>query len=219
MKNDVLQSVRSCLASELDTRLKELGFGRRANSLIYQRRFSGASQRIEVSVELRPRDNLEAAAAIYPWLEVCIPIVDELVSVMTDGDESLTPGLRGKSSGASVTTLREPIEFTSAKAASARWFLYQPDSVRGTVIEAGEFLEHWTLPFLNAYATPKDMCEAYDRDDERVINTHATKLRVVAAMVLCGRTADATDVMNRWFGYPGPRARYRRVFEYLAAKD
>ena len=218
MKNDVLQTVRSCLASELDTRLQEFGFSRRANSLIYQRRLSDASQRIDVFIELRPRDNLEAAAAMYPWLEVRIPIVDELVSVMTDGDVSLAPWLRGKSPGESVTTLREPIEFTSAKAASARWFLYQPDSVLSTVIEAREFLRRWTLPFLNAYATPKDMCEAYDRDDARVINIHATKLRVVAAMVLCGRTADAVRVMNRWFGNPGSREKYERVFEYLNAK-
>jgi hypothetical protein len=140
-------------------------------------------------------------------LEVSIDTVDKLALEMVGGDVSLLSGLPG-------STLREPIEFTSAKAMHARWFIFQPDSVPGVVVEVRSFLQQWTLPFLDLYSTPAGICDAYDRGDARVVTSN---VRVVAAMVLCGRTADAIGVMERWFGKPGPRKRYKRVFDYLTA--
>jgi hypothetical protein len=81
------------------------------------------------------------------------------------------------------------------------------------------FLQRWTLPFLDTYSAPRGICDAYERDDARVINDLSQKLRVVAAMVLCGRSDDAVGVMEKWFGKPGPRKRYQRVFDYLSAKN
>lgn len=212
MKTEIEACLRANLETGLDTFLAPLGFTRRKTSLIYVRELAEAVQKIEVAVEIHPADRLDSAAAVYPWLEVTIDAVEKLVLEMVDGDVSRLAGLP---SG----TLREPIEFTSAKAAHARWFVFQPDSVLGIVGEMKPFLQQWTLPFLDLYSTPIGICEAYDRGDTRVINDLAQKLRVAAAMVLCGRTADAISVMDKWFGKPGPRKRYQRVFDHLVAKS
>lgn len=212
MKAEIEACLRANLETGLDAPLASLGFSRRTTGLSYSRRLADAAQKIEVAVEIHPADRPDSAAAIYPWLSVSIDAVEKLVLEMVGGDVSLLSGLPGG-------TLREPIEFTSAKAAHARWFVFQPDSVPGIVDEMKLFLQQWTLPFLDRYSTPADICEMYDRGDARVMNDLAQKLRVAAAMVLCGRTADAIGVMDRWFGKPGPRKRYQRVFDHLAANS
>lgn len=211
MENDIKERLRADLERGLDAWLLESAFARRKNALIYTRELAESIQKIEVAVEIHPKDRPDSAAAVYPWLEVSITAVDKLVLEMVGGDMSLLPGLPGG-------TLREPVEFTSAKAAHARWFIFKPDSVSGAVSEMKSFLQQWTLPFLDFYSTPAGICEAYDRGDARVINDLAQKLRVAAAMLLCGRAADAVGVMDRWFGKPGPRKQYQRVFDYLTAK-
>ena len=77
------------------------------------------------------------------------------------------------------------------------------------------FLLQWTLAILNLCSTPAGICEVYDRGDGRVMNDLSQKLRVAAAMMICGRTRDALGVMERWFGKPSLRKRYERVFDYL----
>ncbi|HMN42681.1 MAG TPA: hypothetical protein PKE29_17710 [Phycisphaerales bacterium] len=208
MENDIKECLRANLTSGLDAWLLEAGFTRRGNGLIYARELAESIQKIEVAVETHPKDRPDSAAAVYPWLEVSMAAVDQLALEMVGGDLSLLKGLPD-------ITLREPIELTSAKAAHARWFIFQPDSVPGVVSEMRLFLQQWTIPFLNSYSTPAEMCLVYAHDDARVITQ---PIRVAAAMVLCGRTADAFGVMDRWFGKPGPRKQYQRVFDYLTAE-
>ena len=212
METEIKECLRANLERGLDAWLLQFGFIRRKSALVYARELAESVQKIEIAVEIHPKDRPDSAAAVYPWLEVSMAAVDKLALEMIGGDVALLPGLPGG-------TLKEPIEFASAKAAGARWFIFQSDSVPGIVGEMKSFLQQWTIPFLNLYSTPAGICEAYDRGDARVINDLAQKLRVAAAMVLCGRTADAIGVMDRWFGKPGPRKQYQRVFDYLTAKS
>lgn len=211
MKAEIEACLRTNLETGLDAYLASLGFIRRKNALTYSRKLAEAIQKIEVPVEIHPGDRPDSAAAVYPWLSVSIEAVEALALEMVGGDESLLSGLPG-------TTLRQPIEFTSAKAAHARWFVFQEDSVPGIVGGMKSFLEQWTAPFLDLYSTPAGVCSAYEKGDARVINDLAQKLRVAAAMVLCGRSTDALRVMDRWFGTPGLRKRYKRVFDYLGCE-
>jgi len=211
MKDEIEACLCASLEKGLDPWLQSLGFKRRKNTLFYLRKRESAVQKIEVPVEIHPKDRPDSAAAVYPELEVRIQAVNALVMEMTDGDINLY--------GHPSITLREPIAFTSgSKGLGARWFVFQPDSVPGIVSEIRLFLQLWTIPFLDRYSTPAHMCDAYDRADARVMHDLTNALRVAAAMVLCGRNADALGVMERWFGKPGPRRRYQRVFEYLGAR-
>lgn len=211
MRTEIKECLSANLETGLDDWLGQFGFVRRKNALVYVRELTEAVQRIEVAVEIHPADRTDSAAAVYPWLEVRMDAIEEMVMEMIGGDLSLLPGLPG-------STLREPIEFTSAKAMSARWFIFQSDSVPGVVKNMRLFLQQWGLPFLDVYSTVRDICDAYDRSDARIMNDLAQALRVAAAMVLGGRTVDAMAVMERWFGKPGVRKRYQCVFDYLLAK-
>jgi hypothetical protein len=208
MKMEIKECLRANLERGLDSWLSQSGFARRKNTLVYSRTFSAAVQHIRLYIEIHPKDRPDSAAALYPWLDVSIDAVNKQVIEMIGGDLSLLPGLPDN-------TLKEPIEFTSAKAEHARWFIFQPDSVPGVVGEMKSFLQKWTLPFLDAYSTTQGICEAYVRGDARVLSDVAQKLRVAAAMKLCGRNDDAVGAMEKWFGRPGPRKQYQRVFDYL----
>lgn len=212
MKLEIEAALRHNLETSLDEAIALFEFDRRENALVYIRKLPGAVQKIEIAIEFHPADRPDSVAAIYPWLSVSIDAVEMLVFEMTGGHDALLVGPSG-------TTVRQPIEFTSAKEASGRWFIYQPDSIARIVAELRSFLELWTVPFLDLYSTPAGICRAYDQGDERVTNQSSQKIRVVAAMMLCGRTADALGVMERWFGRPGSRKRYQRVFEYLESRS
>lgn len=209
--------IRTCVSQSLEGLVDEplivTGFRRRKGSLIYFREAGEAIQRIDVEIEHHPKDRPDSAAVVYPQLEVEMASVNSLVMEIVGGDRTLLAGDPN-------VTLQQPIAFTSGnKGLGATWSIYQPDSVPGVVEEMKAFLHKWTIPFLNCYTTPAEICDAYDRDDERVMRTSAHPLRVVAAMLLSGRTTDALNVMERHFGKPGPRRRYRRVFEYLEARN
>ncbi len=208
MKAEINECLCANLEKGMDAWLLQSGFVRRKNTLVYARELADALQRIEITMEIHPADRPDSAAAIYPWLEISMDAVEKLIIEMMGGDLSPLPGPAGG-------TLREPIEFTSAKAAPARWLIFQPDSLPGVVGEMKSFMQRWTLPFLDTYSNPKGICDAYDRGDARIINDLAQKIRVAAAMVLCGRGADAMDVMEQWFGKSGPRKRFQRIFDYL----
>lgn len=211
MKTEILTCLRRNLETDLDAWLLQTRFGRRKNTLVYMRKLPEAIQKIELSVEIHPLDHPDAAAALYPFVEVRMAAVNALVMEMTGGDVELA--------GEEDFTLRQPVALTSGGSGlGGRWPIFQADSVPGVVNQAKSFLRKWTVPFLTLYSTPAGICEAYDRSDARVTNELDQKLRVVAAMVLCDRVADALGVMERCFGRPGPRRRYQSVFEYLASK-
>lgn len=209
---DIEACVCQRLGDLVDKPLIAAGFRRGKNSLIYSREVGDSMQKIDVAIEHHPKDDPNSAAAVYPQLEVRMGSVNSLVMEMVGGDPALN--------AAPDITLREPIAFTSGnKGLGARWFIYQADSVPGVIAEMKAFLQEWTIPFLDCYMTPAQICDAYDHGDGRVLPGLRQWLRVVAAMVLCGRKADAMSVMERHFGKPGPRRRYHRVFEYLQASN
>ena len=72
---------------------------------------------------------------------------------------------------------------------------------------------------MEKYKTPSDLADAPLEGESRVVHGQMEILRVVAAKVALGRLAEAREVMERWFGKPGPRKRYRQVFEYLDARE
>lgn len=209
MRTEIKACVSESLRELLDEPLASSGFSRRRNGLVYSRLLPEAVQRIDVAFEIHPRDNRNAAAAIYPWIEISMDSVNAIAKEMVDGDETLLGDLPD-------TTLQEPAEFTAPKGIGARWFIYQPDSVPAAVTEMGRFFDKWTIPFLDYYASPNAICTAYGQGDERASSVlHAPALRIAAAMVVLGRYDDAQKVADKWFGKAGPRRRYRSVFEYL----
>jgi hypothetical protein len=157
--------IKACLIANLEMRLDEFmlerNFARAKNSLIYKRRIRESTQKIDVNLTIYPKERRDASAAIYPWLEVIVPRVDEIIDEMTEGNLGLLEGV-------TAARLRQPIEINSEKAAKAIWYIFQADSVPGVVDDLREFLGRWTMPFLDVYATAEDIVAADDRKDDRI---------------------------------------------------
>ncbi len=208
MKNEIKACLIASLESTLDPYLAERGFTRRAKSLVYKRKYQGAIQTIDNLVQVHPKDNPNAAAAVYPIMEVHVPVVDRVMDDMIAGNRSL---MEGCSKGLS----NQPIDFTSQKAELGRWFVYQADSVPEIVQCIRSFIERWTMPFLDVYTTAEGIVAAHERQDGRMVVDRAHVMRVVAAALVCNRRDYALAQMEKWLGRPVTRRRYQQVYDYI----
>lgn len=109
MKEEMKACLIANLEALLDPYMAEQGFTRRPKSLVYKRQYQGSTQSIDVTVQIHPKDNPKAAAAIYPRMEVHVPAADRVLEDMVDGNLGL---LEGVTKGLS----NQPIDFTSQKA-------------------------------------------------------------------------------------------------------
>jgi hypothetical protein len=210
MKGEIKTCLIASLETVLDPYMAEHGFSRSARSLIYKRHLQCSAQTVDVAVQIHPKDDPKAAAAIYPIMEVLVPTVDRVLEDMIGNNLGLMEGVtKGLSN--------QPIEFTSNKAEKARWFVYQPDSVPGISERIRAFIERWTMPFLDGYATPQDIVAADEREDSRMVVDRAHIMRVVAAALVCKRKDYAQVLMEKRLGALGARRRYQQVFDYIRA--
>lgn len=208
MKDEIKSCILAGLADRLDPYMHEQGFSRGKSSLIYKRAFGGATQKIDISVQVHPKDNPSAAAAVYPQMQVLVPAVDAILEEMVGDNLGLLEGITGGTS-------KQPIGFTSEKAHSGRWFVYQPDSVPRLIDDIKTFVERWAMPFLDSYATPEDIVATDQRDDARLVRDRAQMMRVVAAALVSKRRDYAQATMEKWLGSPGIRRRYKQVYDYI----
>ncbi|MEQ9407594.1 MAG: hypothetical protein RIK87_07690 [Fuerstiella sp.] len=207
-KREIKEAMIASLAELSDSTFESAGFKRRANSLRYDRKLESCTQSVEVCLEHTPRDNPNAAAAVYPWLTVSIPEVDAIAREMTGRDESLL--------SSAASTLHQPIELVSPKGKGARWYIYQPDSVVTAVNEFRDFSKEWVFPFLDEYSTAGGVVALHRASDERVLHDQDQFLRVVAAMIHSGAIDSANETLESKFGRPAMRRRFAPVFEFVA---
>lgn len=208
IKNETKACILQSLGIILDPYMLKQRFHRSKPSLIYKRALRGSTQKIDLSLQIHPKDNASAAAALYPKMEVLIPAADIILEEIIGDNIGLLEGITG---GAS----KQPIAFTSEKAHDGRWFIYQPDSVPGMVNEIRTFIERWTMPFLDVYATAEDVLAVDQRDDGRLARDRAQIMRVVAAALAGKRKDYAQAMMEKWLGSPGTRRRYEQVYDYI----
>jgi hypothetical protein len=208
MKDEIKSCMLTELVDRLDPYMLEQGFSRARSSLIYRRAIRGSTQKIDMALQIHPKDNPNAAAAAYPQMEVLVPAVDTILEDMIGENLGLLEGI-------TCGTSKQPIGFTSEKAHNGRWFIYQPASVPGLVDDIKTFLECWTTPFLDSYATPEDIIATDQRDDGRLARDRAQMMRVVAAALVSKRKDYAQATMEKWLGTPGTRRRYEQVYDYI----
>jgi hypothetical protein len=207
-KAEIKASLLANLEDRLDPYMRQNGFLRHTTSLIYARHIHGSTQKIDMLIEIHPKDNPNAAAAIYPTMQVLVPVVDELRRAMIGDDFGLLEGITGAIS-------RQPIGFTSQKADPGRWYVYQPDFMPGLVDEIEIFIERWAMPFLDVYATPEELLTAHLKNDGRIVADRAQLMRVVAAALVCKQKDYARELMEQKLGTLGARKRYERVYKFV----
>lgn len=212
MKDEIKACLIASLERILDSHMRERGFARSKASLVYKRHLGDSTQIVDLALEIHPKDRRDAAAAIYPRMEVLVPSVDQLLDEIVGDNLGLLEGITGGRT-------KLPIGLTSEKNHTGRWYVFQPDSIPGVVEDLKAVLDRWTIPLLDAYATPEDILAADERNDARLPRDRAQVLRVVAAALANNRPDYALAVMGQWFDAPGLRRRYQRVFDYIAQKQ
>lgn len=206
-KTEIKTSICDCLTNNSDIHFDRNGFVRHSGSLQYKRKLGSSFQQIELSVEHGPKDNGDAAAAIYPWLTVKIPDIDSLAIEMTGSDDRLL--------SVSAPTLHQPIELLSPRGHGSRWYVYQPQSVEEAIRSFVNFCNQWVFQFLDAYFDAESVVSMYESNDERVLNVQDQSLRVVAALLLLERSRDARTLLEDKFGRPANRRRFSCVFDFV----
>lgn len=206
-QKEIKAAAIAALESEADAQFQVSNFRRRPNSLVYKRKLPGCIQAVDVQIEHGPRDNRNAAAAIYPYLTVKIPVVDRVVPEMVEGGPAVV--------SSNVATLHQPIDFVSPKGILGHWFIYQPDSVIEVVREFSAFSSKWVFPFMEEFTSAEDMVTMHRTGDQRVTHDRGQRLRTTAAMVSCGKNDEALQLLETNFGRPGMRRRYAAVFRYV----
>lgn len=208
MRKDVKVGLLSAVGTNLDPYMADHGFRRGKNSLIYKRDIAGSTQVIDLAFDVRPKEAPTAVAALYLMMEVLVPSVDAVLEAMVGG----APGvLRGYSDARS----KQPIGFTSEKADPGRWYLHQLDDLPAVIEDMRAFLDRWTMPLLDVYATPEDMVAAQERNDGRLTHARPQLIRVVAAALVRGRRDYAKALLETHLGAPGARRMYKQVFDYV----
>jgi len=209
MRKDVKAGLLLAVETGLDPYMSDHGFRRGKNSLIYKRDIADSTQVIDLVFDVHPQDTPTAVAALYPTMEVLVPAVDAALEAMVGGASG---ALRGYSDARS----KQPIGFTSEKADPGRWCLRQLNDLPTIIEEVRAFLDRWTMPLLDIYATPEDIVAAEERGDRRVVRDRPQLIRVVAAAALvCGRRDFAQALMEKHLGAPGARRMYQQVFDYI----
>lgn len=206
-KREIKEAVSAALAEHADERFQANGFRRRTNSLRYRRDLQECTQSVEVYIQHGPKDMPNSVAAVYPYLGVTIPKIETLAAEMAGGEPMILPP--------NSTTLHQPIEFTSPKGVSARWYLYQPDSVGPVVRELEAFSTRWLFPFLDEYSSVKAVIDMYQNGDRRVLTARPQVLRVIAAMIIRQEYDAAHEIVISEFGRPMLRREYARVHEFV----
>jgi len=208
MTSEIKLCVTTNLRDHLDPYMVVNGFTRGPSSLFYKRKIGESVQKLDLRLEMHPKDQPNASAALYPFMQIDIPVIDDVLQDMVRDDLGL---LEGVTAGVS----RQPIGFTSSKADPGRWYIYQRDSVGEIIREACKFIKRWTMPVLDNYVSPEQVVAADEQGDERLARDRAQMMRVVAAALVTGRRDYAREILEKRLGAPGPRRRYQRVFEYV----
>jgi len=202
----IRQILDGVLTDKLDEWMSTERFIRRSGSMTYTRRCAEATQKLELTMQLHPSDNREASAAVYPQIVVSMPAVEAKVAELI-GEQASLAGYGGP--------LRQPLEWLSEKKASARWFVFQQQSVPAIVDDLREFLGCYAMPFLDSYQTPDDLILAFNHGRQCVPMTDEQTLRIGAAMLLVGRIENARKLFGDRFGKAGRRAMFSPVLSFV----
>ena len=195
--------------------MRAAGFERPVNSLTYRRETTEAVQEITVSLHRHQDDLSNTVATMLTNYTVVMDAVNQAIEAMTGGDHEL-----GGNFAITLNDWTLRLSNPRVEEPDFRMDIAQPDSVPAAVSILRDSLAAQTIPILDRFKTPADLCKAKLEGDDCVFFLGpADYLRVVAANMLCGRHDEALKVMDRWVGKrTGTRKRYKPVYDYLAAR-
>lgn len=206
-RKDIKQFVCDFL-SELDSFMKEEGFERRKNGLVYTRKTGITIQKIDMVFYSNPSYCKNALAHIYPHIQIYFPEINNTAKTIAD---NLIP-----EKWIDEFTIRQPIQvFTNSK----DWYLSEPDHYEPIKSEILAFLEQHTMPLLDLLTCEDAYLTLYESKDRRIIWDDNQYLYIISAYVNRKEYRKAQQVFEQRFGKPGVRKRYEKVLCILKERE
>ena len=207
LRKDIKQVICS-LASELDFYFEERGFKRRKNGLIYVRKVGTTIKKIDMVFFSNPSYYQNVLAHIYPHMEILFPNVNSTAKIFAS---KLIP-----EKWLDKFTIRQPIQIYSN---SEDFCLKDISNYECLKEEILAFLKEYTMPLLEQLTCEKDYLTLYENKDKRIIWDDNQFLYVASAYFNEHRLKEATQVIEKRFGKPGLRKRYKQVFDFIENID
>lgn len=201
LRKDIKQVICS-LVSELDFYFEERGFKRRKNGLIYVRKVGTTIQKIDMVFFSNPSYYQNVLAHIYPHMEILFPNVNSTAKIFAS---KLIP-----EKWLDKFTIRQPIQIYSN---SEDFCLKDISNYECLKEEMLAFFKEYTMPLLEQLTCEKDYLALYENKDKRIIWDDNQFLYIASAYFNEHRLKEATQVIEKRFGKPGLRKRYKQVFD------
>jgi hypothetical protein len=185
---EVRKAVTEQLVGIVDPVLSPFGFKRSRAGRKYSRARGESIQNVEVfSNAPRHRDD-PRIAHLSGDVVVVVPEVNQVAQSLAAGDRWLLP--------APDITLGVPIGFTGPKHSYQEWEVASLDAIPVALASLSQFLVEYTIPFLDKYATARDIARGYDETDRRLSTGGGSVIRIAAAYICAGDTGRAIEYLK-----------------------
>jgi hypothetical protein len=160
--------------------------------------------------EFKPSYQADANSRLYPQIKAVFPELNQVAFDMVGHVALLI--------GDPEISFSQPIDFVIPKDRHIAWYTYGRESLFECVKSIKNSLETWVIPFMDEYTTASSLMAAYEKRDERFGWQRPFYIYVAAAYILSDQPEKARQVLESQFGKAGPRRKYAKAFEFVAAR-
>lgn len=203
MNKDKKEIVLEMLQESIDDVLRDDGFIRKPNSLMYIKKIGTTKQKIIMHFFSYHSTYMQ----IYPYYSVSFPRINEAAKEMTKDNTFL----HGLISDMKNDTIHQPIQLI---AKSESWVLVNGKKRTEFVPEIEAFLKQHTIPLLAELECEDDFIRLYEKKDKRIVMGDVEHIFVASAYVLKEDYEKALTVLENRFKTLG-RRQYAAVFHYI----
>ena len=198
------------LENYTDDILKESGFKRRSNSLIYSRTIGTTKQKLDMAFFSHPPYYAGSLLHIYPYMSVYFPEINKTAENMISNEGTMRI----------QQTIRQPIQMKPFD--TTQWILMTDakEEVDAVAEKVRIFLEQNIIPFFDDLKTIDDYIDRYEQreKDTRIVLSTEYWFFVASAYAIKGEYAKGLEVLDNRFKGPAIRKHYAKAFEYLKSK-
>lgn len=203
MNIDKKEIMLEMLQESIDDVLRDDGFIRKQNSLLYSKKIGTTKQKINMYFFSYHSTYMQ----IYPFYSVSFPRINEVAKEMTINDTFL----HGVIHDMKNDTIHQPIQHI---AKSERWVLVNGKKRTEFVPEIEIFLKQHTIPLLADLECEDDFIKLYEKKDKRIVMGDVEYIFVASAYVLKKDYEKALTVLESRFKTL-KRRQYAAVFRYI----
>lgn len=203
MNNDKKEIMLEMLQESIDDVLRDDGFIRKQNSLLYSKKIGTTKQKINMNFFSYHSTYMQ----IYPFYSVSFPRINEAAKEMTKNDTFL----HGVIHDMKNDTIHQPIQHI---AKSESWVLENGKKRTEFVPEIEVFLKQHTIPLLADLECEDDFIKLYEKKDKRIVMGDVEYIFAASAYVLKKDYEKALAVLESRFKTLR-RRQYAAVFRYI----